>query len=195
MSSKWITDSVSAGTILPEESYEVAGNSKAKIEFAPRRSRLFHRNKDAAPLFSSVCALLFGHFPTPGPPKSDIEELLISGGVNVLCTSVEQFQQLLLSRPHVESEDAKQALSHELIVNRATPTRLFVVICSELAELTDLQQAFANAEKEDGHPAGTLKSESGIDAAFPPHSVRVTWVLDCITNFHLLSTADYAAFS
>lgn len=40
VSSRWISDSISAGRVLDEESYEVARCQKAIVEFAPKRARL-----------------------------------------------------------------------------------------------------------------------------------------------------------
>lgn len=43
-----------------------------------------------SPLFGGACVLLFGQYPTPGPPRSDIEELLVQGGARVFI-SLERF--------------------------------------------------------------------------------------------------------
>lgn len=47
-------------------------------------------NQPTSRLFGDYIVLLYGQFPTPGPPRSDIHYLLVRGGATV-CASVKDF--------------------------------------------------------------------------------------------------------
>lgn len=127
---EWVIDSLEKHSIQTEEAYEVRKNVKATEHFAPRRARLAVAANTAASttsairrptsssqpdggalsdLFANCVVLLHGQFPTPGPPRSEIQFLLVRGGATV-SASVEDFVQCVAAKEHSSKHKVKGVL-------------------------------------------------------------------------------------
>ena len=103
VSTQWIVDCIKHKELLAEDKYEAAGNVKALMDFAPRRSRIAHESKTEL-LLSDFRVLLFGGFPLPGPPKSDAMTLTMACGATMVTSVSDDFVKFLHEATSVDSE-------------------------------------------------------------------------------------------
>ena len=94
LSASWLTDSAQKGIMLPEESYEITGTMKSSSDsdmaLAPRRARLdCAAGGGRGSLFACYCVYFNGPFPSPGPQKSQLQELVERAGGEVAWSQEE----------------------------------------------------------------------------------------------------------
>lgn len=187
VSSAWVVDSLKAGKLLNEEPYEVHTNAKAHVINAPRRSRLAHQNPSGHRLLSGVYALLFGQFPTPGPPRSDLEELLNTSGACV-STDFDHFRQVANKFQSGEKHKHKQV--H------------LVVICAEAVYGAEFEEQWNSVICKESTAAAAVvvhcnsqkKSRFSLrdNLLHQVHVLEPLWLLDSITNFDVQNFAPYS---
>ncbi len=95
LSADWLKECVSRDQIIPPSHYEVIGVHK--------KSKLLHRMSVArtdiakykhSRLFSGIRVWLAGMFPLPGPAKSDLQELLATGGAKLSMSAKELLRHI-----------------------------------------------------------------------------------------------------
>eukprot|EP00981_Chlorochromonas_danica_P003668 scaffold681_cov173-Ochromonas_danica.AAC.31 len=165
VSTKWIEDSIAAGSILAETDYEVRGNIKAFIEHAPRRARLEHSKRNRKGLFFGYHVLLFGVFPLPGPARSDVEYLLLRCGASVF-TNIEQYARAIRDSEEDNGSSSSSQVFAKVIIGSS----------AEWCPAADVHQALLQTQLP-------VEENSTI--------VTAIWLMDCITNYSILPFDNY----
>jgi len=141
LSVAWVLESIKKGALQLEDTYEIRRTVKDYEENAPKRARYAmhvssahqqHQtgrvlpscsyNSHGAELFHGMSAVLYGDFPSPGPPMSDIFFLLQRGG----CTVYPSIDQLIageVSKGYVEETDGHH---HKRQFHRWVSVELFI---------------------------------------------------------------------
>ena len=103
VSGGWLSESVKKGVMQPEEGFEISGTLKSHRDLAPQRARLdvaAHGGKGT--LFTRHSVYFHGDFPSPGPQKSGLQELVTqAGGVVVrsyeeLCNTPKKVKRVVV---------------------------------------------------------------------------------------------------
>lgn len=159
--------------------------------------------------------LLYGQYPTPGPPRSDIEELLGQGGARVFV-SFEKFMTHITSAAaegenksagntssssssgdssnHYQnrvSSQYKQLVRNCVLfsIKSFIQIRAQVVICTNL-EFKDEFVAQLPPEAELSFQVNSGRRLFGGND-YVLHVVSPLWALDSITNYQLLPAVEY----
>jgi len=174
LSATWVLESIRKGALQLEDSYEIRRTVKDCEENAPKRARcamqansadavaLKSENQCQAGLFSGLAAVLYGDFPTPGPPMSDISFLLQHSGC-IVYPSIDR----LLAGEATGSIEGKDGQHCELQCRR------WLVVYSCVRSKEELQLL------------ASQRTELSLLAVVP-----YMWVLDSVTNYKRQSISD-----
>ena len=92
VSGSWLSESVKRGEILAEDEFEIFKTLKSSHDHAPRRARLDVAEHDGkGTLFAIYQVYFHGEFPSPGPQKSALKELVIQAG-GVVVRNLDELQ-------------------------------------------------------------------------------------------------------
>lgn len=169
VSTQWIVDSLKrvhdeTGVLADEGRYEVISDPKAAIPGAPAKSR--ERKKKDLSLLRGFEVLLAGSYPLPGPPRSDLEDLLRSCGAQIF-TSLQDFKD------------------HFTLLSSSN--RKYIVLHSIYAS-TDEIQALKSSVAEKLHDC---QYNMPIINDFP--IISSLWLMDSISNYQLQPFEPYKA--
>lgn len=174
LSATWVLESIRKGALQLEDPYEIKRTVKDCEENAPKRSRcamhaisadavaLKSENQHQGGLFCGLAAVLYGDFPTPGPPMSDISFLLQRSG----CIVYPSIDRLLAGEADgcIEETDGQHC---------ERQCRRWLVIYSCVRSKEELQLL------------ASQRTELSSLAAVP-----YMWVLDSVTNYKCLTIPD-----
>eukprot|EP01038_Epipyxis_sp_PR26KG_P009450 gene9450-12734_t len=169
VSTDWIVDSIKNGAIVPEDRYEVIRNAKAKVDYAPKRARLARQlqltksetDRSSTGIFFGISILLFGQYPTPGPPRSDLEYLLLKGYATLKRTINELHF-------HVHNSDStRESMS-------SSTTDIQVVVCTGAEFAKEYNDLFS---------LELTKNRNYINLTNPAIIVNPLWILDSVTCY------------
>lgn len=112
---------------------------------------------------------MFGSFPSPGPPKSDLEYLLENGGA-VSCRNLTDFVDKGASETVRSYSKVSTKFSYTNLV--FYPNNVQVVICADGTSKSKFQDEVTKI--------------IGADSMTEVKIVNPMWVIDCITNYHIM---------
>lgn len=130
VSSEWLRRSVETGHVHKEVNYEVISCVKATKPKAPARARCARNRLDKngwtvenkGP-FAGLVVCLYGDYPLPQPPRSQLQFLLNYGGA--VCCKLEEFMEIFNSAVVSTVKIASNRKSH--FVSRVINMALFSI--------------------------------------------------------------------
>jgi hypothetical protein len=203
--SKWLQSP------LHETRYEVRSNIKAHVGDSPRRARVSRQMNGSGKLFSEFYVLLNGQFPSPGPPRSQLEELLRLGGgtvtssLDVFCGHVTKSLDSNDNGYGCDNLGKKPLLCQPSKLMRRTSSKSSGISTESASSISTLggHQAHASAgecvpnfivvcpdkdsEKEFLMHINAYRLQHDIDLTDVVTTVSLYWILDSVTDFSVES--------